>query len=327
MKKIIKENYKKIIFFIILFICLTIHLPYYIDAPGGISNIGDKIELDGYESEGSFNLVYVKEYKATIPTLLYSLINKNWNIYKVDDVMLDTEDDDSYLIRDKILMNESISNAIYVAYTSADKEIKLKNNKATVLYIDKLADTSLKVGDEIISIDGKTIQKRDDLLDIIKYKSENDKINIKVKNNNKEYDRYAYVKLEDNEKKIGIVIVDMKEYETNPEIKIKVDKNESGSSGGLALSLSIYNSLVKEDITKGKKIIVTGTIDEDGNVGSIGGIKYKLMSAENSKAPIFIVPNGENYDEAIKLKNENNYKIKIIGVSTFNETLDLLKNI
>lgn len=327
MKKILKENYKLIIFFVVMLVCLTVHFPYYIDAPGGISNVGDKIELDGYKSKGSFNLVYVKEYKATIPTLLYSLINKNWNIYKESDVMLDTEDDNSYLVRDKILMNESVNNAIYVAYTSADKKIELKNNKITVLYIDKTADTSLNVGDEIISVDGIFIQNKEEIAYILKNKSINDKINIKVRNNNKEYDRYAYIKLEDNEKKIGVAIANIKEYETDPNIKIKIDKNESGSSGGLALSLSIYNLLVKEDITKGKKIVVTGTIDEYGNVGSIGGIKYKLKSAENSKSPIFIVPNGENYEEAIKLKKENNYKIQIIGVSTFKETIDLLKNI
>lgn len=326
MKKILKENYKLIIFFAVILICFTIHFPYYIDAPGGISDIGNKIELDGYKSKGSFNLVYVKEYKATIPTLLYSLINKNWNIYKESDVMLDTEDDGSYLVRDKILMKESINNAIYVAYTSADKKIKIKDNKITILYIDKTADTSLNVGDEIRSIDGITIQSKEEIANILKDKTVNDKINIKVKNNNKEYDRYAYVKLEDNEKKIGVAIANIKEYNTDPEVKIKVDKNESGSSGGLALSLSIYNLLVKEDITKGKKIVVTGTIDEYGNVGSIGGIKYKLKSAENSKSSIFIVPNGENYNEAKKLKEENKYKIKIIGVSTFKETIDLLKN-
>lgn len=327
MKKILKENYKLIIFFIIMLVCFTIHFPYYIDAPGGISDVSSKIELDGYKVEGSFNLVYVKEYKATIPTLLYSLINKNWNIYKASDIMLDTEDDISYLMRDKALMNESISNAIYVAYTTANKEIKVKENKITIIYIDENADTNLSVGDEIISIDKKRVESKEDIILILNEKNINDKINIEVINNGKIYNRYAYLKIEGGTKQIGIALVDVKEYDTNPKVKINVDKNESGSSGGLALALSIYNLLTKEDITKGEKIVVTGTIDENGNVGSIGGIKYKLKSAESSKASIFVVPSGENYDEAIKLKTENNYKIKIIGVSTFKETIEYLKNI
>ena len=92
-------------------------------------------------------------------------------------------------------------------------------------------------------------------------------------------------------------------------------------------ALTIYNALIKEDITKGLTIVGTGTIDLNGNIGSIGGIEYKLRSAVKSKAKLFIVPIGENYHEAIKLKNKYNYDIDIIGVSTFDEVLEYLSNI
>ena len=66
------------------------------------------------------------------------------------------------------------------------------------------------------------------------------------------------------------------------------------------LTLAIYNSLVDKDITKGKKVVGTGTIEEDGSVGSIGGVKYKLNGAVRQKADVFLVPAGENYEEAFK---------------------------
>lgn len=91
------------------------------------------------------------------------------------------------------------------------------------------------------------------------------------------------------------------------------------------MALSIYGNLTNQDLTNGKTIVGTGTIDIDGNVGSIGGVKYKLIGAVKNKADIFIVPNGENYDEAIKIKKEKNYKIKIIGVSTLKEAINELK--
>ena len=52
------------------------------------------------------------------------------------------------------------------------------------------------------------------------------------------------------------------------------------------LTLAIYNSLVDKDITKGKKVVGTGTIEEDGSVGSIGGVKYKLNGAVRQKADV-----------------------------------------
>ena len=89
------------------------------------------------------------------------------------------------------------------------------------------------------------------------------------------------------------------------------------------LSLAIYNSLVEEDITGGKKIVGTGTIDADGNVGAIGGVKYKIAAAVKAKADLFLVPS-DNYEEAKEVVEKHNYKIKLISVSTFDEAIDKL---
>lgn len=325
MKKYFKQNYKFLIVLILLVVLFTIKFPYYIDAPGGIDDVSKKIEIDGYKSEGTLNLAYVREYRATIPTLIISLFNKDWKVIKEEDVLLDTEDDSSYLLRDKILMNESISNAISVAYEYANKEIEVISNELIVTYIDKNAHTNLLVGDKIISVNDSIVTEKKDIENIINKKEINEKINIKVINNNKEYNRYAYVINQDNNKKIGILISNIREYKTDPKVNIKVDENESGSSGGLITALSIYNSLTKKDITNGLTIVGTGTIDLNGNIGSIGGVEYKLKSAVKSGADLFIVPFDENYDEALQLKKENNYDIKILGVSTFDEVINYLE--
>ena len=326
MKQYLKENYKFILSIILILVVFSIRFPYYIDAPGGITDMSEKIEINGYESKGSFNLAYVKEYRATIPTLIFSLFNKDWKIIKQDEVILDSEDYESYEMRDKVLMEESISNATYVAYKKANKYIKELSNKIVIIYITESSNTDLKVGDEIISINNEYIHSKEDVTKVINSLDIGSKLDIKVKNNNKEYNRYAYIIKEDNKKIIGILISNLKEYETNPKVNVIVDKNESGSSGGLITALSIYNSLVKEDITNGLKIVGTGTIDLDGNIGSIGGVEYKLKSAVKKDADLFIVPLDKNYEEAIKLKKENNYDIEILGVSTFDEVIDYLNS-
>ncbi len=323
MKKL-KEKKLFVLILIFIVIILNIKFPYYIDAPGGISNMDKKININGYKSSGSFNLVYVKEYKATIPTLLMSLFNKDYKIMPKEDVLLDNDTYESYQIRDKLLMDESISNAIYVAYKSANKSIKVKKNSIKVAYVLEDADTSLLVGDEILSIDNKNITTKEELFKIINNKEVNDIINIKVKNNKKEYNRYAKIKEEDGKKIIGIIICNINDYDINPSISFNIDKNELGSSGGLVTALFIYNSLIEDDITNGLRIVGTGTIDLDGNVEEIGGIEYKLKSAVKNKADLFIVPIGDNYNDAIKLKEEKGYNIKIIGVSNFLEAINYL---
>ena len=321
----IKSSYKFIITLLIILLIFSIRFPYYIDAPGGISDIQERINVKS-NSKGTFNIVFVKEYKATIPTLLYALIDKDWDIIKQKEVLLENESNTEYDLRDKYFMKESISNATLVAYKKANKEIKIKKSENVVIYIDTISDTDIKIGDTILQINNTKVKSKNDILEIVEKCNINEKLKIKVINNNKEYIRYAYTKEIDKEKKIGILLATINTYKLNPEIKIKTEENESGSSGGLITALSIYDNLVEEDLTKGLKIVGTGTIDIDGNIGSIGGIEYKLKSAIHNKADLFIVPNGENYEEAIKLKKEKKYDIEILGVSTFDETIDYLEN-
>ena len=90
------------------------------------------------------------------------------------------------------------------------------------------------------------------------------------------------------------------------------------------MSLSIYSAISGEDILKGRNIAGTGTIDMEGNVGEIGGIKYKVMGAVKNKMDIILVPSA-NYKEAMKVKKEKNYKIKIVEVKTFQDAIKYLK--
>lgn len=325
-KKILKNNYKSLILFIVLLLACTIEFPYYIEAPGGIIKVDDRVKVENsYEKSGSFNLAYVSEIKATIPTLLYSFVNKNWDVLKKEEVIYDNETMKEADYRDKLLLEEAKNNAVIVAYTNANKKIELSNEHIFIIYVDEKADTDLKIGDEIIEVDGIKITSKKQLDEIMLEKNNNEKIKVIAKRNNKEVECYGTLREENNKKIIGLGVTKTSDIKTTPKIELEFKKSESGPSGGLVLALSIYNSLVSEDITQGRKIVGTGTIDVNGNVGSIGGVEYKIKGAVKEKADIFLVPAGENYEEAQKVIEENNYKIKLIPVTTFNDALEKLK--
>lgn len=319
---LIKNNITFILTLIITFFILTFELPYYIEAPGGLIDLKNRYEIEqSYDIKGSINMTYVSEYKSTIATFLMAKINNNLDIYKRKDIMPSNMTEKEYDFLGEMMLKEASSNAIINAYKKAEKEYKIIDEKIYVTYIDKDSRTNLKIKDQIISIDDININSKKEINDIINSKKINDKIKIKVINNKKEYTRYAYV-LDDNI--IGIIITSDKKIETIPKIKINYENNEFGSSGGLMTSLSIYSKLINYDITKGYIVSGTGTIDEDGNIGEIDGVKYKLKGAVNEKADIFLVPSGDNYKEAIKIKKTNNYNIKIVEVKTFEDAINYL---
>jgi Lon-like protease len=81
---------------------------------------------------------------------------------------------------------------------------------------------------------------------------------------------------------------------------VTIDLGEiGGPSAGLMFTLGIIDKLKPEDLTGGKIIAGTGTIDDEGNVGPIGGIPQKLVGAEEAGAQLFLVPI-DNCAEAVR---------------------------
>lgn len=325
-KKNVKENWMSLLIFFVTFLILIVPLPYYIDTPGGAMDISQKIVLeDSYKSKGSLNFAYVTELKATTFTYLLSFFNKDWKVLKKSDVVYEGENVKDMEFRDRHLLEESYDSAVMVAYQKLHKKVEVKKEHLYITYLDSLSHTDLKVQDELLEMDGVILTSKAELLSTIRSLEAGTVVNFKVKNGGKEYNRKATIVREDNVSMVGAMITTDKELTTNPHIEIKAKASESGPSGGLMLSLAIYNALTKEDITGGRKIVGTGTIDENGNVGAIGGVEFKLKGAVKEKADLFLVPSGDNYKEAMKLKEKNHYNITIKSISAFDETLAYLK--
>lgn len=326
-KEFIKENYKGLIAIVVVFLLFMIELPYSIYTPGGAVDLNKRISVNnGYEAEGSFNMAYVSMVRGSIPFLLLSYIIPDWDIVSSDEITIEGENMEEMLEREKLYMQESMDAAIINAYRAAGADLNITGTISEVSFIAEEADTNLKIGDEIIRANQVEIHSLDDLKKVIEGLDEKEKVRLDVIRDDEEKECFAYTYKTDDGMKIGVSLLTTYEYTTTPEVSITSKASEAGSSGGLMMSLTIYNSLVPEDISGGKKIVGTGTIDIDGNVGEIGGVKYKLIGAVKNDADVFICPE-ENYEEAVKVALDKDYDIPIISVSTFLEAIEALEEL
>jgi PDZ domain-containing protein len=98
-----------------------------------------------------------------------------------------------------------------------------------------------------------------------------------------------------------------------------------GPSAGLMFALGIMDKVGSVDLTKGRFIAGTGTIDTDGKVGPIGGIQLKMIAAKNKGASVFLAPAG-NCDD---VRKATPHGLKVVKVSTLHgavqDLLDLQK--
>lgn len=326
-KEIMKQYYKPFLIFFLIFVVCTVPLPYYINTPGGIIDLKDKVSVsNAYPQKGSFYLSYVTELKATVPTMLLSFLNSDWDVLKQNEVVASNENVSDLEFRNHLMLEEANMNAILVAYQRAGKKVQIKDCKVIVTYVDREAKTDLKVGDVLLKIGNQAVSSKLKAMELLQTYQAGDTITMMVSSNGVEMEKKATLMEVDSKVVIGILISEERSFTLDPDLKLSFRASESGPSGGLMMALAIYNALTPFDITKGSKIVGTGTIDSEGNVGSIGGVEYKLKGVVKAKAKIFLVPAGENYEEAIKLKTEKNYDIEIIPIKTFDQAVEYLKN-
>jgi PDZ domain-containing protein len=248
-------------------------------------------------------------------------------------------------------MLTSQSSAIQAAYHLLNIPYHISNDGVVVvqIYKDFPAYGVLEAGDYIVKVDGTPIQLSEDLQKQLKGKKAGDSVTISYKRKN--VIRDASIKLallplekgevtkeEDRRAGLGVVpanVQSVKADDSNKQVTIKAGEI-GGPSAGLMFSLEIVNRLNTEDLTKGYKIAGTGTIDDKGVVGVIGGIQHKIIAADKAGAEIFfapkdyITPKGEkipNYSDAVQRAKEINTSMKIVPVGNIDDALKFLQTL
>jgi len=123
--------------------------------------------------------------------------------------------------------------------------------------------------------------------------------------------------------RIGISIVQHNSGISLPfPVEIVPQKVYGGPSGGLIFTLAVYDLVTGQDLTGGRKIAGTGTIDLDGNVGPIGGVQQKVVAAERAGAEYFLSP-AEDYSDALAMAT----RITVIEVATAQDAIDFLRSL
>jgi PDZ domain-containing protein len=103
-------------------------------------------------------------------------------------------------------------------------------------------------------------------------------------------------------------------------IRVSIDAGRiGGPSAGLAFALEVMEKLGR-DVDHGYRVAATGEIALDGSIGQIGGVKQKTYGARQAKADVFLVPAGENAQDARRYA----HGLRIIAVKSFPQALRAL---
>lgn len=110
-----------------------------------------------------------------------------------------------------------------------------------------------------------------------------------------------------------------------------------GDSIGLMLGIGLLEEESGEDFSRGGAIRIagTGTLEEDHAVGSVGGIRDKLRTAEREGVDLFFVPRDRqtyeyfgpsNEEEAEQAAQELGLRLQVVPVASLEEAVAFLRS-
>ncbi|MEW6471902.1 MAG: PDZ domain-containing protein [Actinomycetota bacterium] len=306
---------------------IFIRVPYYLISPGEARGVAELIKVKGDGAK-----VFPPKGKILFTTV--SLAG-DVNVFEALSGWLD---DEVEVIPEKQItggaprqevrqlniqaMVDSKLTATKVALERLGYRVSVSGNGALVTDVKPgdPADGQLQIGDVIKSVDGEAVTLHDQVVTKVRQHKPGDVITIGFTRGGADKSVELKAVAGDNgEARIGVVLqTNELKYDFPVDVSIETGL-VGGPSAGLAFTLALIDDLTEGELTGGRNVAVTGTIDATGNIGQVGGVAQKTVTARKAGAIAFLVPPEEEKD-AKKFAG----KMQIIPVETLEDALEAL---
>ena len=310
-------------------------VPYVALSPGPTANtlgaVGgtDLIRIEGrrtFATDGHLDLTTVSvlggpRQRMDIVTALSGWLDDDVAIVPEEQVYPDDETAEEAERQSAVEMTESQENAT----TAALRQLGIP--VTTRVLVDELSDGSpargrLEPGDVVLEVDGQPAAGGARLRALITAHEPGEQVRVAVRRDGKRVE--ASIKTsaaEDGRAIVGILTKDEADYPFTVEISLR---DVGGPSAGLMFALGIVDKLTPGALTGGSYVAGTGTIDDAGQVGAIGGIPQKMDGAREVGATVFLVPEG-NCAEAVDTAPDGLRLVKVDSLEHAVTALDAMR--
>lgn len=291
----------------------------YAEAPGTANDVASRLAFDAvprYDAEGDILFVTVAGPHLTGLQAVIGWIDPDVDEFTYEERFggITPEQDRSLNLQ---AMRDAKNDAPYVALSTLGYPTELIPGDVVVRQVLCLeasedgrtcarpvpADSFLDPGDRIVSVEGTPIVTREDLGAALDGLEPGDTAEFTVERIGPDPDQpgpeqtgeVLLIENPDDPERafIGIELADTAQVTLPFDIEIETG-SIGGPSAGLAFALTLIDELTPGELTGGRNVAVTGTIDIRGNVGPIGGIRQKAVAVRQRGAELFLVPAGQS---------------------------------
>ena len=286
-------------------------------------------DTEYYDFDGNLFQLTVRRDEASALIYLWSYIDNSFDLYPREVILPKgvTPQELSEISIQNMKTSENV--AIAVALKNLNYDIDSKGDGVLVVGIldDSPVKDKLLKGDLLTTINGEQIFSASEFIATLRKYDIGETVTIGLTRDIDGIDMEISISTEliehieyDNEPMVGFLATTVNERFDFPfEIDIKTG-NVGGPSAGLMMALNVYNNLIPNDITNSLIVAGTGTIEIDGSVGPVGGIRQKVIAAKRAGSELILVPTA-NYEEASPFSTD---ETAIVPVDSFEEALKVI---
>ena len=306
-------------------------LPYVTYEPGLTVNVlGDRggqqiIQVAGHQTYADggqlrMTTVYVSQPRpaeVTLAQLVKDWVNRDDAIYPYDAIYQPRETQASSQKQGHAEMVSSQDAATAAALEELGYDVV--SVKVSKVYAHTPAQGRLEVGDVLEKVDGTPVTSLAQVTQAVQSSGAGRPVHFVVRRDGKQTEVTVTPQEDKGVPRVGVGLSPDLHFPF--EVSVKIDPNIGGPSAGLMFSLGIYDVLTPGSLTDGQTIAGTGTIDEAGNVGPIGGIQQKIAAARDAGAKLFFVP-PDNCADALGAQNGD---MRLVKAATMHDAVEALK--
>ncbi|MFJ9741533.1 PDZ domain-containing protein [Streptomyces sp. NPDC101166] len=328
---------------------VLIPVPYSEMSPGPtVNTLGEHdgepvLQISGrktYESTGHLNMTTVRvtgaEYRMNLVETVYGWLAHDYKVVPHDTLYPDGKTEEQSTQENAEEFSQSQESAKVAALKELDVPVRSWVIVSTVVK-GSPAEGRLHAGDVIKTVDGTDVKAPGDVAKLVTKHKPGEKVAFgivpakeqaaaekeKRTPNKVETVSITTARSGDKGQQRAIVGITAGTDHTFPfTIDIKL-ADVGGPSAGLMFALGIYDKLTPGSLTGGKFVAGTGTIDDDGKVGPIGGIQMKTVGARAKGAQYFLTP-ADNCAEAAE---DVPGGLTLVKVDTIGDALGALADI
>jgi Predicted secreted protein containing a PDZ domain len=322
----------------ILVVGNLVHVPFAIMSPGPTMNTLGKVpgETNGstlisvqglptYDTKGELNFTTVSVlggpgFPVDAFDVLWAWMDPSKDVLPVDQVFDPDASKERIAEENAVQMEGSQEEATAVALRALGKPVKTHIEIAQVLD-ESPAKKVLKVGDRIVRVGETTVTTADSIRSALQAVRPGEPIEIEVTRAGKPVVA-TVTTMTGSGGRTALGVILRLDHDFPGTVTINAG-DVGGPSAGLMFALGIYDKLTPGPLTNGRDIAGTGTIDEEGRVGPIGGIKQKMAGARSGGSEYFLAP----VDNCPEVVGNVPSGLEVFAVSTFKDATNAVEGI